>query len=213
MTELLIFIPACFALNLAFGPNNLIALTNGARHGIAFALAASLGRLLVFVPMIIVSALGLGVILSTSALVFTAVKLAGAGYLIWLGWKTLRSSYTMPRGDLSGARPDLSDAFKQEALVAIGNPKAILIFAAFFPQFVAMDAYAESYALLGSLFIGLEALAITVYAAGGALAARTAASKLNLLQATSGLGMMVFGGLLLLTKRLSRCLLIRHAAR
>ncbi|SPH24645.1 Homoserine/homoserine lactone efflux protein [Defluviimonas aquaemixtae] len=201
MTDLLLFVPACFALNLAFGPNNLIAMTNGARHGIGFALTASLGRLLVFVPMIIVSALGLGMILSTSALVFTAVKVVGAAYLIWLGWKTLKSSGAMPRSDLCGARPDLSDAFRQEALVAIGNPKAILIFAAFFPQFVALDAYAESYTLLGALFILLEALAITVYASGGALAARTAASNLNWLQGASGLGVMVFGGLLLLAKR------------
>ncbi|SPH24764.1 Homoserine/homoserine lactone efflux protein [Defluviimonas aquaemixtae] len=142
MSDLLFFIATCFALNLAFGPNNLMALTNCARYGIAVAVAANAGRLLVSFPMIIVNALGLGMNLSTSALAFAVVKVAGATCLNWLVWKTLKPSFALPRSELSGARPNLSDAFKQEALVAIGNSKAILIFAAFFPQFVATDAYA-----------------------------------------------------------------------
>ncbi|HCI07903.1 MAG TPA: lysine transporter LysE, partial [Sulfitobacter sp.] len=55
MIDYLVFVPACFAINLAFGPNNLMALTNGAQRGVGFAVIASLGRLIAFIPMIAVS--------------------------------------------------------------------------------------------------------------------------------------------------------------
>lgn len=201
MADLLLFIPACFALNLAFGPNNLMALTNGAHRGALFALLAGLARLLVFVPMIGLSALGLGLVLSTSALVFTIVKILGAGYLIWLGIKLLISTAASGGSVGAGAPLRLDDCFRREALVALGNPKAILMFAAFFPQFVDTDAYVLSYLTLGGIFLLLEALAILIYALVGAFAARTAAAKLHWFQRGSGAGMILFGVLLLLTKR------------
>jgi threonine/homoserine/homoserine lactone efflux protein len=201
MGDLLFFIPACFALNLAFGPNNLMALTNGAQRGVGFAVLAASSRIMAFAPMIAISALGLGVVLSTSALVFTAIKLGGAAYLIWLGIKLLRHSGTASSADISSEPVRFKDAFRREGLVAMGNPKAILIFAAFFPQFVDVDAYAQSYLTLGAIFLLLEVGAIAVYASVGHFAARAASHKLHYFQRASGFGMIVFGGLLLLTKR------------
>jgi len=87
----LVFLPACLALNLAFGPNNLLSLTHGATHGVSFAMGAGFGRLMAFAPMIAISAVGLGVILQTSAIVFTVMKAAGDAYLIWLGIRLLRT--------------------------------------------------------------------------------------------------------------------------
>ncbi len=57
---------------------------------------------------------------------------------------------------------------RQEFLVAAGNPKAILVFTAFFPQFVDRDAYAASFAILGAIFLLLELVAIVIYATLGA---------------------------------------------
>lgn len=201
MLDLYLFVPACFAINLAFGPNNLLALTHGAQRGVVFALLAGLSRLGVFSVMIAASALGLGLILSTSAMIFTAVKVAGAIYLIWLGWKSLKSAFSMGAGDISEATGSLRRASRKEGLTAMSNPKAILVFAAFFPQFVVTHAYVESYATLGAIFLSLELVALGIYALGGALAARTAASKLHWFQGASGVGMMFFGGLLLFAKR------------
>ncbi|WP_138469411.1 LysE family translocator [Poseidonocella sp. HB161398] len=204
MTDLLLFLPACFALNLAFGPNNLLALTHGAQNGVAFAAAASLARLAVFVPMIAASALGLGMLLSASALLFGAVKIAGAAYLIWMGIRLLRSRPAQAGGGAAGERPAFRLAFRREALAAIGNPKAILIFAAFFPQFVDTSAYWQSYALLGAVFLALEACAILIYAAAGRFAAALAASRLHWFQRGSGGGMIVFGLLLLFSPQPGR---------
>jgi len=136
MIDWLIFIPACFALNLAFGPNNLLAMTHGSKAGVLFAQKAAVGRLLVFVPMIVVSALGLGVVLTASATLFTFVKVVGAAYLIWLGFALWRSAQTMDIEASSTSSSSLGRAFRSESLVALSNPKAILILAAFFPQFV-----------------------------------------------------------------------------
>lgn len=200
----LIFIPACFALNLAFGPNNLLAMTHSARGGIPFAQRASIGRLLVFVPMIAASALGLGLLLMTSAVLFNIVKIIGAFYLIWLGIKLWRSAQAVDFVKTSEAETSPRDAFRAEALVAISNPKAVLIFAAFFPQFVVTEAYWESYLLLGVSFLVLESVAIFAYACAGRFASRFAKKKMAWMQRGSGAMMCLFGALLLLSPQPAR---------
>lgn len=204
MIDWLIFIPACFALNLAFGPNNLLAMTNGARHGVLFAQRAAVGRLLMFVPMITVSALGLGLLLSASALLFNTVKIIGAIYLIWLGvslWLGAKTATPAGPSDTSASR---GTAFRAEAMVAASNPKAILIFAAFFPQFVSIEAYWQSYAMLGVSFLIMEAVAIFTYAALGRFASQFARDRLSWMQRASGSMMCLFGVLLLFSPQPSR---------
>lgn len=76
-----LFLPACFALNMAFGPNNLLSMTVGAKQGVSTALLAAMGRLVAFAIMIVVAALGMGTLLMVSETAFTVVKLAGGGIL------------------------------------------------------------------------------------------------------------------------------------
>lgn len=204
MIEWLIFIPACFALNLAFGPNNLLAMINGAKSGVLFAQKAAIGRLLIFVPMIALSALGLGFVLTTSTIVFGIAKVIGALYLIWLGISLWRSAEKINAEGILNKSSSIGQAFKAEALVAVSNPKAILIFAAFFPQFVTIDNYWQSYAMLGGAFLVMEALAIFVYAFFGKFASRFSAAKLSLLQRTSGAMMCIFGIILLASPQPTR---------
>ncbi|MGH1575687.1 LysE family translocator [Planktotalea sp.] len=204
MIEWVFFIPACFALNLAFGPNNLLAMTHGAKGGVVFAQKAALGRLIVFVPMIAVSALGLGVVLTASALIFSIVKTLGAAYLVWLGLNLWRSARTTATSKINATPARFARAFKSEALVALSNPKAILIFAAFFPQFVVPENYWQSYAMLGAAFLLMEAVAIFVYAVSGRFASSFAADRLPTLQRVSGITMCMFGILLLISPQPSR---------
>ncbi|MGX5664687.1 LysE family translocator [Rhizobium daejeonense] len=198
------FIPACFALNMAFGPNNLLALTNAMRAGIAAALAASLGRILAFAIMIVITALGLGALLIASEIAFSAVKWVGAAYLVWLGLKLLRAG--APRvGDLDAARPARTTASlaRQEFWVAIGNPKAILIFTAFFPQFLDRGDYATSFAVLGVIFLLLEMAAIAIYAFIGSHLGRFAGNSnvFAWMNKASGGLMIAFGAMLALAHR------------
>ena len=167
LSAYLLFLPACFALNMAFGPNNLLSVGNGARHGVGVAVRAATGRLAAFALMIAIAGVGMGALLVASEFAFGLLKWIGAAYLVWIGVRLLRAP--APRNGVdaiaaSSAPPRLAALVRQEFTVAIGNPKAILIFTAFFPQFVAPDAYASSYLLLGTTFLALEAVAIALYA-------------------------------------------------
>ena len=73
----LLFLPACFALNMVFGPNNVLSLSNGARIGVLHSVTASLERLVAFAIMIAITGFGLGALLLASATLFTVVKLGG----------------------------------------------------------------------------------------------------------------------------------------
>ncbi|MDR5756711.1 LysE family translocator [Caballeronia sp. LZ035] len=170
LQSFLIFLPACFAINMAFGPNNVLSLSNGARDGVRTSVRASFGRLVAFAIMIAIAGLGLGALLLASQTLFTAIKFAGAGYLVWIGVKLIRSGpaliATEPGTEAGTA--SIARLTKQEFWVAAGNPKAILVFTAFFPQFVDRSAYATSFAILGATFLLLELVAIVIYALLGA---------------------------------------------
>ncbi len=200
---LLLFVPACFALNMAFGPNNLLSMTIGARYGFRVALAAAAGRIVAFIIMIAVAALGMGALLMASEIAFTVVKFLGAAYLLWLGIKILRSEADLSADNIELGKNGARGFIRQEFLVAIGNPKAILIFTAFFPQFVAPESYWGSFMILGALFLVLELLAIALYAYAGTRLSGLMrnASGLRWINRISGSTMIAFGALLAVSQR------------
>lgn len=198
----LLFLPACFAINMAFGPNNLLSLSNGARDGTARAVAAASGRLVAFAIMIAIAGFGLGTLLVASEIAFAVVKWLGAAYLVWLGIRLLRAGApALDQAAAAGPQP-LRALVRQEFWVAMGNPKAILVFTAFFPQFVVPTDYAASFAVLGASFLALEVVAITVYALIGARLGRVFRSARPFLwfNRISG-GLMIGFGLLLAAAR------------
>ena len=203
IADYLFFLPACFALNLAFGPNNLLSVTTGARQGVVAAVLAGGGRLVAFALMIAATGLGMGALLAASEIAFTALKYVGAAYLIWLGIRLLRAPAPSSLETVAAAPRPVKALARQEFLVAIGNPKAILIFTAFLPQFVQADAYAASYTLVGATFLVLEVVAIGIYAAFGTRLGRLASGgpALRWFNRASGAMMVGFGLLLAVARR------------
>lgn len=199
----LLFAPACFAINMAFGPNNLLSLTNAARSGLAPAILAAAGRIVSFAVMIAIAGIGLGAVLAASETVFMAVKWAGALYLIWIGVKLIRAGAPLLGGEASAAPLSLRKLTLQELWVAAGNPKAILVFTAFFPQFVDPQAYALSFATLGATFLVFELFAILVYSFIGAKLGRYIRNgrALRWFNRASGTMMIGFGLALMFTRR------------
>ena len=86
VTTLLLFLPACFALNMAPGPNNLLSMANAKRYGVRIACYAGIGRLVAFAGMITLAATGLASILYASETLFLAIKVVGGLYLFWLAF-------------------------------------------------------------------------------------------------------------------------------
>ncbi|MBV4457948.1 LysE family translocator [Pseudomonas sp. COR58] len=164
LATLTLFLPACFALNMAPGPNNLLSVSNATRYGYRRACVAGVGRLLAFAGMIALAAAGLAVVLQTSELLFYGIKILGAGYLLYLAWQLWRAEPTA-QNSADAAPGGILALARQEFLVAAGNPKAILIFTAFLPQFVdPARAITPQFLVLGLLFLALEWIAISAYA-------------------------------------------------
>jgi threonine/homoserine/homoserine lactone efflux protein len=132
----LIYLLASIGLSLSPGPNGLLALTHGVLHGQRKALFTIVGGVLGFVAVIALSMFGIGALLQASLAWLTALKWLGGAYLVWLGIQVWRSA---PVGvEISGAAQPRSGGsmFRQGALSALTNPKGILFFAAFLPQFI-----------------------------------------------------------------------------
>ncbi|WP_287805573.1 LysE family transporter [Diaphorobacter sp.] len=208
--EALLFAPAAVAIALTPGPNNFCGLNNGIRAGVAAALIATVGRVAAFAIFLTVSAVGLGAMLLASEAAFTAVKWAGAVYLFWIGWRAWRSrefgGAALVEGDEAPApaRASVRALMAQEFLLGITNPKAIILFAAIFPQFIdPAQPAARQFLVLGSIYLMAEFVATAVYATCGRQirrVIRTQRGVVRLNRATGGF-FMGAGGLLLTANR------------
>ena len=129
---LLAFIPAALALNFTPGADMLFCLAQGARGGAGRGLAASAGISAGVLVHGALAGIGLGALIAAFPAAFGAIRWAGAAYLLWLAWKTLRSPIG---GDDTGpVRP--ARAFRDGLIVNLSNPKVILFILAFIPQFI-----------------------------------------------------------------------------
>lgn len=173
------FVPAAVLASLVPGANQLLSLRNAMRQGTVDATVALLGRFSAFALLIGLVVLGFGTLLAESAVAFGIAKWIGVGYLCWLGISTLCRAWR--EGDPAGsgdrsAQPSVRGRWaltRQEFVVALTNPKALLLFAAFIPQFVATPTPSGAQlALLGAAYIGIEAVAALVYTVVGGRLAR-----------------------------------------
>jgi len=130
----LTYVLACFIFTIIPGPTVTLIVANSLTHGTRAGLLNVAGTQVGLGVMMLVLVVGLSSIIATMGVWFDWLRFAGAAYLIWIGWKLLRSS-----GNL--AQPGSTPAprggfFLQGLLVLLGNPKALLWFGAFIPQFV-----------------------------------------------------------------------------
>jgi homoserine/homoserine lactone efflux protein len=132
----LIYLLAVIGLSLTPGPNSLLALTHGALDGHRKTLFAIGGGTLGFVALIALSMLGIGTLLQTSAHALTVLKLLGGLYLVWLGiqlWRAPPLRLDSAAGHSSRRGHHL---FRRGLFTAVSNPKVLLFFGAFLPQFL-----------------------------------------------------------------------------
>jgi len=155
----LIYLLAATGLSLSPGPNGLLALTHGALHGRRKALYTVAGGTLGFVAIIGLSMFGIGALLQTSVVWLTVMKWVGGAYLVWLGIQVWRAPPVGVDMHAPVAPASGGSLFRQGALSALTNPKGLLFFAAFLPQFIAPGAPAAPQLLLLGAVFGVLAVA------------------------------------------------------
>ncbi len=196
--RLLAFAATAFALIVVPGPSVLFVISRGVALGRRAALATVAGNCAGVYVQVLAVALGLGALVERSALVFHAVKLAGAAYLIVLGLRAWRL-----RGQLAGALHGSIAArspgriLREGFVVGVTNPKAIVFFAAVLPQFVSPE---RGFVTLQLLALGLVFVLIAMVSDGAwGLAAGSARGWLGRsprrLAAVGGTGGLVTVGL------------------
>ncbi|MCX7659272.1 MULTISPECIES: LysE family transporter [Caldimonas] len=132
----LLYTLAALGLSLSPGPNGLLALTHGALYGRRRTLYTVAGGSLGFVVIIALSLFGIGALLQTSVVWLTVLKWVGGAYLVWLGVQVWRAPPIGLSTPVRAEQRSNASLFRQGALSALTNPKGILFFAAFLPQFI-----------------------------------------------------------------------------
>lgn len=155
----LVYLAAAVGLSLTPGPNGLLSLTHGACYGFRPTIWTVLGGAIGFLLLIAVSLAGLGVLLAASERAFTIAKWAGALYLVYLGIRIWCSPppQVRPVAGATAATARPYRMFRQGFLVAVSNPKGLIFFAAFLPQFMVPDAgFLMQLLVFGGTFVAVE---------------------------------------------------------
>ena len=162
----LAFVAASAVVLLIPGPTILLVLSYALTQGRSVALATAAGVALGDLTAMTASLLGLGAIVLTSALAFTALKWVGAVYLMWLGIKMLRGARHAELGQLTKTRPRAArNVMGHAAVVTALNPKGIGFFIAFVPQFIDTgNPLAPQFTVMIATFVSLGALNALAYA-------------------------------------------------
>jgi threonine/homoserine/homoserine lactone efflux protein len=132
----LIYLAAAIGLSLSPGPNGMLALTHGALYGTRKTLFTIAGGNLGFVLLMALSMFGIGALLQASVAWLTVLKWVGGAYLVWLGIQLWRSPPIGAQAEAGGTGRPGHALFREGFLSAVTNPKVILFFAAFLPQFI-----------------------------------------------------------------------------
>jgi threonine/homoserine/homoserine lactone efflux protein len=197
----LAYVAACIALAILPGPIVTLVIANGLRHGTRAALTNIAGAQLGLVIIIGIIAVGLTTLMSTMGYWFEWVRFAGAAYLVWLGIKLVRAPAMLDNTD-QPPPPPRGGFFLQGFLVLLSNPKVLVFFGAFIPQFVDMKQdHLPQVVLLGVTFTVIAALTDGAYAVLAGRAGKIlSAQRARLVSRISG-GFMIGGGIWLALSR------------
>lgn len=203
LENLVAFAIASFVIIVVPGPSVLFVIGRSIALGRRAGVLSVVGNALGTVPAVIAVALGIGVIVSTSLVAFTIIKLAGAAYLVWLGIQAIRHRNEQTEVD-APARASTGSLLRQGFIVGLTNPKTIAFFTAVLPQFAAPAAGSVwlQLFLLGLLFQALALVCDSVWALAAGSAREwfaTSPRRRAALATTGGVAMIGLGGALALT--------------
>ena len=168
MGDVLAFVGVVAVIVVVPGPDMALVLRNGLAHGRRAAIQTALGINAGLLVWALAAALGIAALLSASAPAFTALKVAGAAYLVLLGLRALVDAWRgTPVVEAAGpsATRRRSSPFRQGMVTNLLNPKIALVFTTLIPQFVDPDGPAATQTvLLATIFIAMGLVWLVSYA-------------------------------------------------
>ena len=202
LTQLALFFAAAFVLAIMPGPGIFYVaartLAGGRPEGMASTVGTGLGGLV----HVVAGALGVSAIVLASAELFTALKLLGAAYLVWIGFRTFQAARRETAAALLGETITLSvgprRAFREGVLVEATNPKTAAFFLALIPQFVDLSRgeVTLQFIVFGCVSVGLNTLVDAAVVLGASRIRQSATARPNLirrLREVSGGAMIAIG--------------------
>jgi threonine/homoserine/homoserine lactone efflux protein len=202
-TGFLLFLAAALLLAITPGPGIFYVTARTLAGGRAAGLVSSFGTAVGGFVHVVGGAVGISALVMASAEAFTALKIVGAAYLVWLGWKTIREARVDLPIDVGvmGVRRAFRDGVIVEAL----NPKTAAFFLAFIPQFVdGSQNVATQFVLLGLICVILNTAAdvgVTYWAAKARSRFESHPGLIRRARQSSGIVMCGLGASLLLVRR------------
>ncbi|MEM7354307.1 MAG: LysE family translocator [Acidobacteriota bacterium] len=148
------------------GPSHLLMLSNSMASGFRRSIATAAGDLTANVLQMLAAGLGLAAVLTATRHGFTIVKWCGVAYLVWLGVQQIRRSLR-PVTEVAEAPPaSVKRLWLQGFVTSAANPKAVVFFAALFPQFLSSEgAFWPQMLILGATYIAIDAAFLLSYGA------------------------------------------------
>ena len=196
----LAYVLACAVIALIPGPTVTVIIANSLRHGAHAGLLNVAGTQLGLALMMAILVVGLSSVIAAMGWLFEWLRWAGAAYLVWLGWKLLRSPDSLQ--DVKNASLPRGGFILQGFLVLMANPKALLWFGAFIPQFVDPSGnYVAQIILLGVTAMAVALVSDGAYAVlTGRAGAFLSKKRIRLVSRLSG-GFLIGGGIWLALTR------------
>jgi homoserine/homoserine lactone efflux protein len=194
------YLVACFVIVIVPGPTVTLIVANSLRHGTRAGLLNVAGTQLGLAVIIAVVGIGLTSAIEAMGHWFDWLRLVGAAYLIWLGWRMLRAEAGIETA--AGAKPPREGFFTQGLVVALSNPKTLVFFGAFFPQFIdPAGNHTAQIAIMGLTALAFAAVSDSAYALLSGRAGRLLAKhRVRLMSRLSG-GFLIGGGVWLALTR------------
>ena len=202
LTTLIPYLGACFLLAIVPGPTVTVIVANALARGTGAGLAIVAGTQAGFLVMTLVVALGMQALVAFMGWAFDWIKLVGAAYLVWLGWKMWRSNGDLGTASVEKTKSRLTMAV-EGFLVILSNPKALIFLGAFLPQFV--DVTQPTFPqvmVLGLFFMLVAGSTDAIYAlVAGRARGLLSVARVRVISRVSGLILMAGGVWLALQKR------------
>lgn len=193
------YVATVLALMSTPGPSQLLMLSNSMTNGFRRSTFTALGDLMANMLQMLAAGAGLATLIASSAQALAIIKWLGVVYLVWLGLRMIIKAGTGSNvGRTAQARNSLGSLWLQGFTTSAANPKAVVFFAALFPQFISSEApFWPQFAILSVTYIAMDAAFLSLYGQGASWVAGKFRGKTRLGVERLGGGFMIGAAILL----------------